>query len=241
MKAIILAGGFGTRLYPLTLNTPKPLLRLNDRTVLDLLIEKLSEIKLEKIYLTINSKFKEIFENWLNSRKYENIEIRIEKATRNEEKPGAILALSYLIKDTIGHDVLVLAADNVFTESLKNIFDFFNNVKASTIGVYDLKNFDQVRKYSSIIIDDNKKIVEFEEKPKNPKSTLIGTGIYFLKEEDFQSIKEYVKTDMNKDNLGNLIAWLIKIKPVYAYVLSGIWIDIGSFESYELARKIFTK
>ena len=161
MKAVILAGGFATRLYPLTLNIPKPLLRLNGKVVLDIIMEKLSEIKLDKIYLTINEKFRKDFEEWVNERKHENIEIKVEKAMKNEEKP------------------------------------------------------------------------------KNPKSTLIGTGIYFMKEEDFQIINDYVKAEPDKDHLGNLIAWLIKRKPVYAYRLSGIWIDIGSFESYELAKKLF--
>jgi Nucleoside-diphosphate-sugar pyrophosphorylase involved in lipopolysaccharide biosynthesis/translation initiation factor 2B, gamma/epsilon subunits (eIF-2Bgamma/eIF-2Bepsilon) len=239
VKAVILAGGFATRLYPLTLNIPKPLLRLNGKVVLDIIMEKLSEIKLDKIYLTINEKFRKDFEEWVNERKHENIEIKVEKAMKNEEKPGAILALSYLIEEMKGHDSLIVAADNVFTESLQNIFNFFKKVNASTIGVYDLRSLEEVKKYSSIVLDESSKIVEFEEKPKNPKSTLIGTGIYFMKEEDFQIINDYVKAEPDKDHLGNLIAWLIKRKPVYAYRLSGIWIDIGSFESYELAKKLF--
>jgi len=239
MKAVILAGGFATRLYPLTLNIPKPLLKLNGKVILDMIIEKVNELDVDEIILTVNRKFYEHFIEWLNEREYKNIFLKVEEATKEEEKPGAIKALSFLLNDLKNNDVIVIAGDNLFTDSLKSIYKYYLSVDSTTIAIYDINDLNLVKKYSTIISDKKSRIISFEEKPKNPKTTKVGTGIYFFKNEHFQMIRDYIATNKNKDSPGNFIAWLVERVPVYAYELKGVWLDIGSYETYMKAREIF--
>src|SRR3989338_1208393 len=86
-------------------------------------------------------------------------------------------------------------------------------------------------KFGVVEIDDGNKVVGFEEKPKNPKTSLASTACYIFSREDVKEIHKFVEAGHGKDNTGDFIRWLSSHKGVYAWVFREKWYDIGSFES----------
>jgi glucose-1-phosphate thymidylyltransferase len=95
---------------------------------------------------------------------------------------------------------------------------------------------EEVKKMSIVNIKDGK-ITFFEEKPKNPETTLSSIGIYIFAKEDLKKIEEYMKTDKTKDGPGFLIQHFCENYEVYAFPLEGRWFDIGSKETYEKVKE----
>ncbi len=234
MKAIILAAGYATRLYPLTLDKPKALLPVKGKPILNYIIEKISELKeLEEIFIVTNEKFYMSFIWWLNQNKFsKRVEILNDETTSNETRLGGIGDLNFVIeKENINDDILVISGDNLFDFNLQEMIDFFNEKKGTTIGIYELDS-EEIKKMSSVIIE-GRKIIDFEEKPKDPKTNLSSIGIYIYSKEDLEKIKEYMKTDKPKDGPGFLVQDFCKEQDVYAFIFQGRWFDIGSKEIYE--------
>jgi glucose-1-phosphate thymidylyltransferase len=150
---------------------------------------------------------------------------------REEEKPGAAAALGQL-SPMIKDDCLIIAGDNLFTSSLLPLANFFYEKQESVIGVYDVKNRVLAQQYSNVILDDKSRIVQFLEKPSNPKSTLIGTCIYFLPMRILPRLLEFNSQKGNHDSPGRFIEWLYQVEPVYGKEIGGVWWDIGTLEQY---------
>ena len=238
MKVLILAGGFATRLWPLSEKRTKPLLPVAGKPIVSHLVEKIPE-EVEVIVST-NEQFKKHFEEWRNKFfPLRNVNILVEPSLSESEKKGAIGAISYAInKERIDDDLLVLAGDNLFTFDLT---DFVRSFKGNAIiATYDIKSIEKAKKFGVLDIKDGK-IVDFEEKPLNPKSSTVSTLCYVLPKNTLLELKKFVKT--GKDNAGDFIAHLVKnttfdIEP---YIFSGLWFDVGSFEAYLDANKNLQK
>lgn len=238
MQAIILAGGFAKRLWPLTLDKPKPLLPINNKPIIEYLLEKIEELDVGEVIVSTNMRFKENFEKWLSSTGRRNVIIHVEGAMREEEKPGAIKALS-MLSDKVVEDCLIAAGDNVFTESLLDFKGMFEKVRAPTVCLYDVRSLELAKNYSIAVLEEDGRIVEFVEKPREPKTTLIGTCLYIFPRDVFGRLKEYVSSGRDSDAPGRFIEWLCKRVPVYGYIMHGMWWDIGTAKSYEDAIRYF--
>jgi glucose-1-phosphate thymidylyltransferase len=239
MKALVLAGGFAKRLWPLTIDQPKPLLPVAGRPIIDYTLDKLEEIGVQEITVSTNMKFKSHFENWIMESGRKNVELVVEESRSEREKLGAVKALARLTSGMRG-DYVVVAGDNLFTGSLKGMMEAYRRLNSPIIGLYDVRNFELAKSYSTVVVDSSFRISEFIEKPENPKTTLIGTCLYILPETSLRRLEEYVQIGLNADAPGRFIEWLCVKEPVYGYLLEGVWWDIGTIQSYNEAKRYFS-
>ncbi|MCP8307180.1 MAG: nucleotidyltransferase family protein [archaeon] len=236
---IILAGGYAKRLWPLTREKPKPLLPVSEKPIIEYIIEKLSTLYgIERIIISTNLRFESCFREWLATTGYQHIEIATDNSRSEEEKPGAVKALAELTSK-IHSDCLIMAGDNLFTADLKGMINLYKKKSSPVIALYNINNLNLAKHYATVLLDQDNKIADFEEKPSQPKTTLIGTCIYILPERTLPRLREYVGKDLGKDQPGRFIEWLHKNEPVYGYILEGYWWDIGTLESYIEADKFF--
>ncbi|MBU0953387.1 MAG: nucleotidyltransferase family protein [Nanoarchaeota archaeon] len=240
MKVIFLAGGYGTRLKALSYNTPKALLPLGGKPILDHLLAKVLPLKPTRIYVLTNKRFAATFEQW-NDTVPSSVDVRIvvEPGTTEEKKLGAIGGLGNVIEqERLADDLLVLAADNYFTCDLTQIAAAFQQRKAPVVGLYDVKDRTKASNYGVVSVDRYGRIIGFAEKPMQPNSTLVSTGIYFLPREVLASVLVYLRQGKNPDAFGNFISWLSVDREVVGYTLpkGAAWFDIGSPETYEAAK-----
>jgi len=241
MDAIILAAGYATRLYPLTENMPKPLLSVAGKPIIAHIIKKLEQIaSIGKIYIVTNSKFEQHFKKWLQDFGSEKpIEIVNDGTKSNEDRLGALGDVYYTINSKdIKDDIIVVAGDNLFELSLADVFNFFKKRKSNVIVLHDVKDFELARHYGIVEIDGSV-VVNFEEKPLSPKSTLASTGIYLFPKKTIQLISKYIAQGNNPDKTGSFIEWLHKRDTVHSYVTDKKWYDIGSIEQLEKANKYY--
>ncbi len=238
MIGIILSGGFATRMKPLTYS--KPLLPLGGKPCIEHVCDKLSMIKnLDKIYITTSKLFEEDYRKWLDSSELgEKFQLFIEPAKSEAEKLGALRAILYLIdKEEINDDLLVCAGDNYFDFSIIGLVEAYKKSNSLTVGLYDLKDKEKVKLYSEITLEDNY-IKHFEEKPNNPKSSLVSTALYVYQKSSISLLREAVDNGY-VDSPGKFIEFAVrKGHPVYGKVMDGTWIDIGDLSSYLHANSI---
>jgi len=244
MKALILAAGYATRLYPLTKEYPKSLLKVGARSIIDYIIDKLCVIQdIDEIIVVTNSKFISVFRKWADETKSSKKITLVDDLTKDHaDRRGAIGDMNFVIEDRhIEDDVLIVGGDNLFNSQLREFLSFAKGKSPSpVIGVYDIKNKEQSTKYGVIKMDQDNRIIDFEEKPKIPKSTFIAMCLYYFAKEKLALIKEYLDTKTDKhDATGFYIDWLRKKEKVYGFVFSGKWYDIGHYEFYHEANQTF--
>lgn len=244
MKALILAAGYATRLYPLTKEYPKPLLEINKRPLIDYILEKIEPLKeINGVIVVTNGKFIAKFRDWKKG-----IEIKKKLCIVNDltysldDRRGAIGDIAFVIeKMRIKDDLLVIGGDNLFDTDLKGFMSFAKNKKSnSVIGVYDIKDKSKTNKYGVIKLDKENKIVDFKEKPKSAASTLVAMCFYYFPKNKLGAIKEYLNSRLNKrDATGFYIDWLRKREDIYGYRFKGHWYDIGDVKFYHEAKEKF--
>ncbi len=242
MKAIILAAGYATRLYPLTKNFPKPLLEVGKKPVLNYIIEIMEELEIEKTYIITNSRYYPHFSEWKKHLKTSlNIELIDDNTSTEETKLGAIADLSLVIeKKKINDDLLIIAGDNLFKFSLKSMQNQFKKTNKILISLIQPENIEKLKKGASVLLDKDKKVINIEEKSQNPNpKSYYGNCIYFFNKESIPMISQYIKQRNNPDQPGRLIQWLYQKKEIYGFINKGEIIDIGTIETLEKARKQF--
>jgi len=235
--AIILAGGYAKRLWPLTRDKPKPLLPVAGRPIIEYILDKLNSLsEVEHIIISTNLRFENYFRGFA-ARNY-SVEIIADRSRCEEEKPGAVAALAE-ITSNIHSDCLIIAGDNLFTADLRGMINFYREKLSPIVALYDVGEKELAKHYAAALLDKDGRIIDFEEKPQQPKTTLIGTCIYIFPERILSRLREYVEEGLERDQPGKFIEWLHRREAVYGYVLNGYWWDIGTEESYNKANKFF--
>lgn len=246
MQILILAAGYATRLYPLTLNQPKPLLPVAGKPMIEHVLDHLKDIPgIDEVLVVTNSKFITHFEKWASG--YDKgaasfpITIVNDGSTSDDDKLGAIGDIHLVIQQgRVKGDLMIVAGDNLFDQSLVKFGDFCREKDAPVLGVYDVGDLELIKKYNSITLDSDGKITFFEEKPKNPASTLTGIALYYYPASVIPMIEQYIAEGNNPDQPGRLIQWLYPRTPVFTWSVPGVWYDIGGKESLEEADRVFS-
>jgi glucose-1-phosphate thymidylyltransferase len=238
MKALILAAGYGTRLYPLTIDRPKPLVKVGGKTILERLLRKVEAIDIcDEVYIVTNDKFYGMVEQWIKGKHFTvGISVINDLTKTNEDRLGAIGDIDLVLeKKKPDDDVLIMAGDNLFEFS---IFDFLDTVKKEEkfgVALYDVKDMKLASRYGIVALDDESFIKGFQEKPAVPESTLASTGIYYFPRAKLSLLSEYMASATVKDAPGNFVKWLSEKEKVYGYVFKEGWYDIGDKNSLEKA------
>lgn len=244
IKGLILAAGYATRLWPMTKNTPKPMLEVKGRPIIEHIAKHFSEIKgLDSIYIVTNEKFAQDFEDWASRYKCAvPIKVINDLTLSNDDRLGAVGDMRYAIKEMrIDDDLLVIAGDNLFEYRLSDFQEFFLKKKSSVVACKDMGSIEEVKgKLGVVGVDSAGRITSFEEKPENPKSALASTACYIFTREDLLEIAQYIEAGNRPDNAGDFIKWLAAHKPVHAFIFREKWYDIGTFESLGKAREEFS-
>ena len=240
MKALILAAGYATRLYPLTLDTPKPLLEVGGKPIVEYILKKVEEVNnVDMIYVVTNDKFYRHFEKWKEN--YDgNVKIINDMTRNNEDRLGAVGDISFVVKkEKIDDDLMVIAGDNLFDYSLANLYDYFIEKNGSVVAI---RNLDDRRKaagkYGIVDFNNENKIIDFEEKPEYPKTNFVATACYIFSKPDVQKLEKCMKEKDNPDNLGDFVHWLSMESNVYGFVFNDSWYDVGNKEELFRVREI---
>ena len=253
MVAIVLAAGYATRLYPITLNAPKALLDIGDRTMLDYIIDKINRLEdLSRIVIISNAKFYKHFTDWKDKRfaKYVNGGLNrmtdliiLNDGTASEQtRLGAIGDIIFAIDTlSIDDDVVIIAGDNFFTFQLTDMYAYFKQVGVDCIAVKRISDRNALKNFGVAVMDADCRVIDFEEKPQNPKSDCAVFATYFYKRETLPLFSVYIDEGNPKDAPGNFPAWLCKKKHISAYVFDGDCYDVGTSEAYEHICKLYGK
>ncbi|MFC1510084.1 nucleotidyltransferase family protein [Candidatus Omnitrophota bacterium] len=243
MKALILAAGYGTRLYSIIKDTPKALLEVNHKSLVNYILDRLRNVKdLNEVILVTNEKFASIFEEWAAAQDYFcPIRIVNDGTTTPEDRLGSIGDIDFAIKQaSVEDDLLVVGGDNLFNFNIEEYIVFARSQEKSvTIGCYDIEDIEGASKFGVVAVDENHRVTSFEEKPEHPKSTLISMCFYYLPQSALSLCEGYLKETEKSDTAGDFIRWLLNKNDVCGFKFSGKWYDIGSVESYEEAQKEF--
>lgn len=236
MQCILLAAGYATRLRPLTDNMPKALLKLGDKTILEMVTDKIDEVpEVETIYIVTNEKFFKQFEDWAKNtyKGGKKVKVLNDHTTTNENRLGAIGDLKYVIDmEKVDDEILVMASDNIFGFPLTDFTERYKETKADMICAHTIENKEDLHSMGVVELDADGKVISFEEKPENPKSDLGVPPFYLYRKDTLPLIDKYLAEGNNPDAPGHFVPWLKDQKPVYAYVFDAVRIDIGTPESY---------
>ena len=237
----MLAAGYATRLRPLTLDRPKHLLEVAGRPILDRLLDQLPLDELDAITVVTNAKFAPRFLAWAEERGGPvPIEVVDDGTTSEEDKLGAIGDLALVIRELqVEDDLLVAAGDSLFTERLDGFVRFAEERSAAAIAVYDVGDLEAMGRLSAVSVDSDSRVTAFEEKPERPASTLAGIALYFYPREVLPLVSEYLEEGHNPDQPGRFVEWLYLRTPVYACLVSGRWLDVGTPEALAEADREF--
>lgn len=247
MKALLLGAGYATRLYPLTKDRPKPLLPVAGIPILQRICEQLFKVKaLDKIYLVTNHRFVSHYYNWLRDYQTQRalpvpVEIFDDLTNSPDDRLGAIGDIQFVIQNAkVEDDLMVIAGDNLLLFPLQD-FAAVGQEKGAAACLKDLKNKKIVSLYGAVDIDKKGKIIDFEEKPPKPRSTLISIGLYYWGKAHIGLFKQYLDEGQKKDQPGYFLQWVHRKIDVYGHVIDGEWYDIGDIDSYNNANEILMK
>ena len=244
MKALILAAGYGTRLYSIVKDTPKALLKINGKALIGHILDRISVVDdLDEVIVVTNDKFFSHFEAWreqLKGLSYKMIIIN-DRTTNPDDRLGSIGDIKFVLDSyPFEDDLLVVGGDNLFNFNIKEYIQFSQSKSESvTIGLFDIHDLEQAKKFGVVQVNNDRKICSFEEKPQQPKSTLIAMCFYYLPKVTLGLVSEYLRESGKADRAGDYIRWLTQNNNVYGFKFTGKWYDIGSVESYNEAQKGF--
>ncbi|WP_435195761.1 sugar phosphate nucleotidyltransferase [Natronomonas sp. EA1] len=232
MHAVVLAGGYATRLWPITKHRPKMLLPVGESTVIERIFAELeADDRIEDVYVSTNEAFAEEFETYLAESRFEKPRLSIEETTHEDEKFGVVGALAQLVeREGVDDDLLVVAGDNLIGFELADFIDFFETKGAPSLAAYDVGSKEKAKSYGLVELAGDQ-VVDFQEKPEDPNSTLVSIACYAFPEEALR-FGEYLEGGNNPDEPGWFIQWLVEHDEVYAFPFEEAWFDIGTPESY---------
>jgi glucose-1-phosphate thymidylyltransferase len=236
MHVFILAGGFATRLWPLSELRPKPLLPIAGKPILTYLIEGIP--KNLPIAVSTNAVFENEFKRWASTLD-RPVSIVIEQTNDDSQKLGTLGALNQWVERyNIDDDILFLLGDNYFSESIENLIKTYDGSTPFLIA-YDIEDKQKAKKFGIAELDNQGRVISFEEKPDNPKSTLVNTGCSILPKAHVNTVLKHAENF--PDNAGEMFVALQNANvPIDCVGFMGDWVDIGSFQAYSAFNKQFT-
>ena len=238
MKCLILAAGYATRLYPLTENFPKPLLKVGSKTILDWLVDDIDlSGKVDEYIVISNHKFAKHFEDWAST-KSQKVSVVDDGTSSNETRLGAVKDIQYAIDLLhIDEDVLVIAGDNVLDFSLTRFIDYALKKQTSAIMRYYESNEQKLLKCGVVTTNDNDLILRMTEKSPTPETHWCTPPFYYYTKDDMRLISKGIENGCGVDAPGSYIAWLCTQVPVHAMEMPGKRYDIGNLQSYENVKE----
>ena len=245
MKALILAAGYGTRLMPIIKDTPKALIEIQGQPLINYILERVEPLKgLNEIFIVTNDKFFGHFKKW--AAEYQKhcrypISLINDGTKENEKRLGSVGDMAFVLEQKrIAEDFFVIGGDNLFDDSLENFVAFASTKpQAVTIGLYDVGSYEKAKSFGVVALNAKNKVVDFQEKPEVPQSTLIAMCCYYFSKPALRTIKDYLSVSDKTDRAGDYIKWLSQKIDVFGFKFSGKWYDIGNIESYHEAQKNF--
>ena len=244
MKCIFLCAGYATRLFPLTENFPKALLKVGGRALLDYILDEVNSLdEIDEIYLVTNAKYTPHFESWAKEKNnIKPITVINDGTYTNDDRLGAIGDINFTIeKCNINEDVLIIAGDNLFTFKLREFVDFYKAKNAPSVCVREETDINLLKRVGVAVLDDSNKILDFEEKPAEPKSKYAVYAEYIYPKEILPVFKEYLAEGNSNDAPGNFVAYLYKKMPTYAYPFKGECYDVGTHDALAYVNEIYSK
>lgn len=242
MKNIIIAAGYATRLYPLTENFPKPLLKIGDSTILDrIMLDIDGSSDIDRHIIVTNHRFAPIFEEWKENSNYKKPITIIDDGTEtNDTRLGAVRDLLLALdRESIYDDIMVLAADNILDFSLKGFVEFFKEKGTSVIMCHHEPELKKLQRTGVISVDKNMRVLEMQEKPEKPVSNWAVPPFYIYSKSDLPLIRDCMAHGCGFDAPGNLAHYLADVTTLHAWPMPGSRFDIGSMDSYLEAQTLF--
>ncbi|MDZ7807172.1 MAG: sugar phosphate nucleotidyltransferase [Gracilimonas sp.] len=235
MKGIILAGGTGSRLYPLTKVTNKHLLPVGDKPMIYHPIEKLIEVGIDEILIVTGTDHMGAVVNLLGSGK----DFGCRFTYKVQDEAGGIAQALGLAENFAGNEpVLVILGDNIFESSLKEAVNSYPGEGAQIL----IQDVPDPKRYGvAELDDDDEKVVSIEEKPEKPKSSYAVTGIYFYDPTVFECIKTLKPSGRGELEITDVNNYYIQKGEMKSTVLKGWWTDAGTPESYQIANELIRK
>ena len=243
MKNIVIAAGYATRLYPLTENFPKPLLKVGDRSILGRMLDDIDPLpEIDEHIIVSNHKFAPIFEEWLGTVSYTKPVTIIDDGTdTNETRLGAVRDLLLALERCrVDDDIMVLAADNILEFSLRGFIDYFKEKGTSVIMCHHEPQLHRLQRTGVIAVDDDMKVLEMQEKPACPVSNWAVPPFYIYSRQDLPLIRECLSHGCGHDAPGNLAHYIADVSELHAWPMPAGRFDIGSLDSYKEAQGRFS-
>jgi glucose-1-phosphate thymidylyltransferase len=249
MKTIVIAAGYATRLGELTKNFPKPLLKIGNSTILDRMLADIDTIPdIDEHIIVTNHKFAPIFQEWAAASHYSKPVTIIDDGTEtNDTRLGAVCDLllaingdSQIANRKIDDDLLVVAADNILYFKFQEFVDFFKEKQTSCIMCHEQPSIEKLQRTGVIVVDDQWRVLNMEEKPQEPKSHWAVPPFYIYKKEDLDLIRHSVENGCGKDAPGNLAHYMVEHTVMHAWPMTAGRFDIGSLDTYYEAQRLFS-
>jgi len=233
MKAVVLAGGYATRLWPITKHRPKMFLPVGDSTVIDRIFAELeSDDRIDEVFVSTNERFADDFEAYLADSEFEKPTLTVEDTTEEDEKFGVVGALAQLVdRENVDDDLIVIAGDNLISFDISEFVDFFEEKGTPTLAAYDVGSLDRAQSYGVVDLDGTE-VVDLQEKPDEPKSTLVSIACYAFTRDAVPMLRTYLDEGENPDEPGWFVQWLQDRCTVHAFSFEDAWFDIGTPASY---------
>jgi glucose-1-phosphate thymidylyltransferase len=239
VKALVLAAGYATRLYPLTLDRPKALLEVGGRPMLDHVVARLRPMGIDGVVVVTNAKFTPQLEEWAAGQ--EDVTIVDDGTTSNDDRLGAIGDIGFVLERLgLDEELVVVAGDNLFSDDISGFSAYGREVDAPVLAVHDVGDVTRMGEYNQVEVDEEGRITFFEEKPSDPRTTFAGVALYYYPRHTLPLVGRYLEEGNNPDQPGRLVEWLYPRTAVHTWRLPGTWYDIGSAETLEEADRIFS-
>ncbi|WP_297887919.1 NDP-sugar synthase [uncultured Halorubrum sp.] len=233
MKAVVLAGGYATRLWPITEHRPKMFLPVGENTVIDEIFEDLeADDRVDEVFVSTNERFADTFADYLDDSPFEKPTLSVEETVEEDEKFGVVGALEQLVeREGVDDDLIVVAGDNMISFDLGDFADFFEDKGTPTLAAYDVGDRERAKSYGLVQLDGDE-VIDFQEKPDDPESTLVSIACYAFPAETLPKLTTYLENGQNPDEPGWFLQWLQERGAVNAFTFDGAWFDIGTADSY---------
>lgn len=248
MKNVVIAAGYATRLGELTKNFPKPLLQIGEKTILGRMLDDIDDIaEIDEHIIVTNHKFAPMFKEWASEQTYRKAITVVDDGTEtNETRLGAVCDLLYAMdKLNIDDDMLVVAADNLLFFSFDDFVKYAKEKNTSCIMSHTQPSLEKLQRTGVVVLDENNRVLNMEEKPQVPKSTWAVPPFYVYLKKDLDLVRKSVENGCGKDAPGNLAHYMCDHTIMHAWPMAGtgenLRFDIGSLDTYKEACEKYGK